>query len=200
MERPEQQEARVCKAEQETSLRLMESVREDFKPAGGSALNIDRESQRVANIFDLGNNPGNQSFNEKIVQGAERLSKDLQQLSGNMTEYNKLLQQVADKIPDEPAANPYPSMHNWNSKTGTYKDVSIMSGDGLEAYRIVQPGNTFNQIARDTYNGFVKAAGEDGFQGFDEYRQSLITMNRISDPSRVYVGQAIKLRDSFFWS
>jgi hypothetical protein len=155
-------------------------------------LNVERESQSVANAFDLGKNPNHLSYTEKVIEGTNRLSADLMKLAdtGNMSNYNKLLKASADKIPDEPACNPGIHLDNFNPRTGTWDDVSIrayVDGEPHDVYRIVIPGDTISQIAKN-------ATGE-----IEITTSSLQRLNNISDKDvdKIKVGQAIKLRDDF---
>lgn len=199
MERLEQAEDLRKPEQQPAAELLLEAV--SSRPA---PLNIAKESQRIADLFDNNRQKEDESYSDRIVKGSIALSSDLQRLTGNKGDYNKLLKEVADKIPDEPAMNPSLRFSR-NGKDIRNPDnadaVYVMSGDSLPAYRIVQPGNTFNQIARDAYNEIVKAAGgEDEFKSFEEYKNDLYQLNLIETPNIIHVGQAIRLRDSFAWS
>jgi nucleoid-associated protein YgaU len=159
---------------------------------GAKPPNIEKESQAIADLFDY--SKGDRKYSDAVVDGSERLSRDLKQLSGNIEDYNKLLKGVAEKIPDEPAANPLIDFGDFNQSTGTWDRVSVMAYDGLgnkTAYRIVQPGNTLSEIARDE-----KAAFPD--MTTVEYTKYLQTLNSIENPDKIYVGQALRMRKDFF--
>ena len=190
----------------ETAENLLNSIRPDAQFAvKAKAIDIEKESQAVADIFDL-RNPG--KYDEKITAGSERLSTDLRSLTGNMPRYNEFLQQVVDKIPEEPAVTPFVESRAWNEKTRTWDYVAVRSGDSFDAYRIVQPGNTLSEIARDTYRDFLALAKVFENEGqvrmtigssYMDYMNRLVEMNKIEDPNKIHVGQAIKLRESFSW-
>jgi hypothetical protein len=200
MERPEEVQKVAKTEENETSQRLFESVAQSYDLAAGSKLNIARESQKIADIYDFNQKDREDlGYDGKIIKATERLSADLKQLNGNMKDYNRLLKDVSLKIPDEPAMNPQLVLKNFSEKTGTYSDVAVIGEDGFEAYRIVQPGNTFNQIIKDSYRTIAERAGEETPFRLDEYRQSVVKLNNITDPDRLSVGQAIKLRENFAW-
>lgn len=201
-----QVEAAVKADGQETAENLLNSIRMDAGfAAKAKPIDIENESQAVADLFDL-KTPG--KYNDKITAGSERLSSDLKRMTGDMQKYNKFLQKVADKIPAEPAVTPWLETMNWNEKTGTWDNVVVRSGDNFDAYRIVQPGNTLSQIAFDTFRDFTDLAKvfDNGEQvkkeigsNYKDYMNRLVEINKIEDPNKIYVGQAIRLRESFSW-
>jgi hypothetical protein len=173
------------------------------KPA---PINIGKESQKIADMYDFGKKPESEDYTQRIDKATGKLSADLEQLSGKMSDFNKLLKGVADNIPDEPAMNP---RIDFTDKKGDRVDdpvkaanASVVAGDNIEAYRIVLPGNTFEQIARDSYKKICEAAGsKDEFMSYKEYRKSLIEINKIQNVDKVLVGQAIRTRaGDFTWS
>jgi hypothetical protein len=199
MERPDPVEKAAKVENQEAAGLLFEAAAGKPKP-----LNIEKESQKIANVFDFNTKKEYDNYSDSIVKGSQMLSSDLQRLEAG--DRNKLLKSVADKIPDEPAMNPWIRFSKDGKNVASpdkADNIAVMSGDSMPAYSIVQPGNTFNQIAKDTYREFVKAAGSEDaliYKGYDEYRKSLIDLNKIEDPNVIHVGQAIRLRDSFTWS
>lgn len=201
MERPEQVEKNAKQEPENASARLLEDA---FSRPSPSEIRLNKEAQRIVDLFDYGKNPNDDSYADKLTKGTEALSADLQQLakSGNMKDYNKLVIAVTDTIPDEPAMNPMLRLTNHGKAVATPDKadaIYVYSGDSMPAFRIVQPGNTFNQIAQDAYKEFVKYAGDAGFKSYDEYKKDLIQLNG-GDTNKLNVGQAIKLRDSFQWS
>ena len=201
MERQEQVEKSVNSEKHETSSVLFEAAAS--RPA---AINLEKESQKVADLFDLHKTKGYEHYTETVVKATDRLSSDLQRLAGT-PDYNKLLDKVADKTPDEPACTPFVQFRKSNGDIiAGAKDaaaIAVVAGDSLDAYRIVQPGNTFNQIVKETYAGYVKAAdGAQNFMDYDTFRKSVVDLNKnkIADPNHLEVGQAIRLRKDFTWS
>lgn len=185
----------------QASVRLLDDVRSELSAANSKPMNIEKESQAIADLFDLGKN--HNDYTQNIVSGSERLSADLGRLLGDQQKYNKLLESAADKIPDEPAFNPGIDLADWNKDTGTWNKVTVGSGDSLPAYRIVQPGNTLSEIALDTYHDFAQSAKSRGDNlgfSFQDYMKKVVDMNKIADPDKIYVGQAIRLRAGFLWN
>lgn len=169
-------------------------------------INIAKESQTIADMYDFGKKPESQDYTQRIDKATGKLSADLEKLSGKMSDFNKLIKGVADNIPDEPAMNP---RIDFTDKNGVRVDdpakaanASVVAGDNIEAYRIVMPGNTFEQIARDGYKKICEAAGgKENFMSYQDYRQSLIESNKIGDADKILVGQAIRMRKGeFTWS
>jgi hypothetical protein len=161
-----------------------------FPLRGFAKLDIEKESGAIADLFDY--SKGNKKYGEAVKEGTQCLSSDLKSLSGNISEYNKLLQGVAEKIPDEPAANPNLVLSNFNKSTGTWNNVSILAygdqGYPTAAYRIVQPGNTLSQLAREEKETLAPS------QTTAEYVKYLQAINNIADPDKLVVGQAIRMR------
>ncbi len=190
----------------ESAENLLEAVRAiDSFSAAQKPINIERESQKIADHFDL-SKPGN--YSDKITAGAELLSKDLRSLSGNMEKYNRLLNKVQEKTPEEPAVTPWIEMGSWNDNTGTWDNVRVRSGDNFDAYRIVQPGNSLSEISVETYKDSRELAEALGIESNlkkemgenpAEYMSKLVELNKIADPNKIYPGQALKLRDTFIW-
>jgi LysM repeat protein len=161
--------------------------------------NVENEIREVTNLLDFNKPAGpNQTHADKVASGAERLSRDLKQLSDTISDYNKLLKGVADNIPDEPVSNPLVHLGDFNKKTGTWNTVTIdtyhMSSEipMQPAYRIVQPGNTLSGIAQEGKQ-FIKSQPTTA-----EYVKYLQKLNNIENPDKIVVGQAIKLRENFF--
>lgn len=208
MDRQAQQAERVTPStEHDSSERLLDAVRSIDAAPKAKPINIEKESQAIADLFDLNVNHGN--YSENITKGTERLSGDLRRLTGNMDKYNSLLEGVADKIPDEPAVNPGIGLKHWNEETGTWDKVVVGSGDGMAAYRIVQPGNTLSEIALETYKEFAEMAefygAEKTFKkevgaDYKDYMKKLVELNKIEDPDKIYVGQALRMRQTFLWN
>src|SRR5579883_2940719 len=152
--------------------------------------NIAKEQDRIVGLFNHGANE------EYLAKGVQTLSTDLQNLSGNIKNYNKLLKGVADNISDEPVSNPSISLDKFNAKTGTWDQVVVGSyvldeGNTKAAYRIVSPGNTLGGIAKEMKD-LVPGASSVSSQEYMNYLQKL---NHIEDVNKIKVGQAIKLQD-----
>lgn len=145
--------------------------------SSSSKLNVASESNKIARLLEFGEEA------PRISEAAQRLSSDLRQLSGNMQDYNLLLKGISYKISDEPAANPSIAMDDFNVRTGTWDRVTIntYSDEGIPQplLRVIQPGNTFREIALDAKLSI----------------QDLQAMNsNIADPNKLSVGQIIRVR------
>lgn len=166
----------------------------ESKSAGVRPLNVEKESDRIADNFNRGNNA------EKVTAGVNRLSTDLKQLSGDMHKYNQLLKAVADKGSDEPVSNPVLDFQNFNNKTNTYDNVTVYTYHfdygHKPAFRIVAPGNTLSQIAREMVGDF--SDGGSKAVSAQDYMSYLQRINNIENPDKISVGQAIKLREDIF--
>src|SRR5579883_28321 len=108
MERTEQMiDTKASKAEEDASNRMLA----DVKCGCQQPMNIEQESSKIATQFDLNKQ---HDIYQSLLNGGKLLSEDLQKLGGNMNQYNELLLAVKDKIPGEPAANPYINLQDWN--------------------------------------------------------------------------------------
>jgi hypothetical protein len=150
-------------------------------------INVANETQKITELF------GHGTRSDYLEQGVNRLSSDLMHLSGNPEKYNNLLEGVSRGIWDEPVSNPALVLQDFNRNTGTYNVVTVNTYDAEkggnvdQAYRIVQPGNTLSEIARDLKND------TGGTRSVGQYLQYLQEINGIPDASKIKVGQAIKL-------
>lgn len=150
-------------------------------------VNIEKESKKIADNLSHGNNP------DKISAAVNRLSFDLKQMAGDMAKYNELIKAVDFKVADEPVSNPVLEYKNFNNKTGTWDNVTIYTYD-LEkgdrpAFRIVQPGNTLSQIAKDMKGELPEPMTT------ARYMDYLQKINKMKNPNKIFDGQAIKLRE-----
>jgi hypothetical protein len=140
-------------------------------------MNVAAESHKIADLLDMGHG------GPRLDEVAQKLSSDLKQLSGDMSDYNLLLKGIAAKMPDEPAANPMVHLDHFNAKTGTWDIVTVNTyteeGVHKPVLRVVQPCNSLSRIALES-----KLSVED-----------LQKMNKeITDPDKIFVGQVIKVR------
>jgi hypothetical protein len=208
MERPELAEQSIKADDNQTSLRLLESIRGDYDlAAGAKGVNIKKEAQAIGNCFDFDKTgKSGADISETMDKGANRLSADLQALNKNMPEYNKLLQDLAKKV-DSVRSDYYPmsaelKLSDMDSKTGTYKNAFIWlnadSWESHESYRIVQPGNTLSQIAKDSYRALEKEQSDDGGKmsvTYNEFLKGIIDRNKITNPDSLKVGQVLKMSE-----
>lgn len=158
------------------------------------------EAQAIASHFDQ--NKHKDDLSESSDDGALRLSLALQSLSKNMPAYNEFLNNLQDSF-DDISTQGYPGrtelvLKNFDPSTGTFKNAFIYShadsSDSHESYRIVQPGNTLSQIAKNSYD--AKVAANDGkplgyslktFEGF------IVEKNGIQNPNDLKVGDVLKM-------
>ncbi len=118
--------------------------------------------------------------------GMDVLSQKLQNLAGgDFKEYTRLLREVHDHLVD-PESKYRLTWDQYNPETGTVSNVMLRRFEGdRPIYRIVQPGDTFSQIAYDhSPNGvLLKTPWED----------QLARHNHIKDQNKIFTGQAISL-------
>lgn len=182
-EQPNQQE-RISEVPDITS-QLFDAIRGD-DPA--RQLNVASETEKITTLLGHGTDP------EYLERGVNLLSTDLKTLSNDIPKYNQLLKSVSENIWDEPVSNPAMHLSDFNHKTGTWDKVTVNTyvldeGNKDQAYRIVQPGNTLGQIARDLKND----VNTDPNRTTADYLQYLQEINGITDANKIQVGQAIKL-------
>lgn len=130
--------------------------------------------------------PGATDLNLRLAM--DSFSGNLRQLEGqDLEKYNRLLEEVADNTAD--SSHPFRLvLGEMNDKTGTYDNVEVLAtkqGD-CPVYRIVQPGDTLSAIAKQ----YVPPKMMDDPS---VYMRSLAESNRIADPNKIFVGQAIDL-------
>jgi len=194
MDRTEQVEKQAGAQENDTALRFHDELNLAKAP-----MNISREAQEIANYFDYSKNDGRSS--EAMADGAKRLSNDLQQLSGDIPAYNRLLKEVATNISNIPPGampmTPELKLGDIDPKTGSYKNAFVYinadSWDSHEAYRIVQPGNTLSQIIKDSYQDLLNIHEDNLGMSRGEFMQKVIENNNIEDPNKIKVGQVLKM-------
>ena len=178
-----------CKNNDDVACRMLEELHSPYKFG-----TIEQMSSQIADKFDLNKT---KDIWDSLRNGSQALSEDLQKLSGNMEKYNELLLAVKHRIPGEPAANPYINLEDWNSKTGTWDNVSVTIPTWIpgDAVRIVQPGNTLSEIARDKWNGDKGTWKSDSMSyNYMDFMNELVRLNKIQNPNKIEVGQAIALQ------
>jgi hypothetical protein len=173
-------------------------------------INIDKEVQAIGDSFDFDkSNKAGADITETMDKGAKRLSSDLQTLSANLPEYNKLLKDLAAKVEsvrsDYMPMAPELKLQGFNAKTGTFKNAFIWmnadSWEGHESYRIVQPGNTLSQIARDSYRLLSEELADGDMKPgvtYDEFYKGIMESNNITDPHNIKVGQVLKMSPIYY--
>ena len=196
------EDPRIVSAEgNETAKNLLEDAKPNDNSKEKSEKVTDKsDAEAFASFFDQQKSDGDLSA--RMDQGSIMLSLKLQSLAGpNMSEYNSFLNDLQESIKAIPNTD-YPEkpelvLKDFDQNTGTYKNAYIYvhadSWDSHEAYRIVQPGNTLSQIAKDSYEEAVKV--NEGPLGYDldTYKGFIIEKNGITDPDKLNVGDVLKM-------
>lgn len=160
------------------------NIENEIDPA--TEKRIDDTAARVALELDSAPQnwpPGATDINLSLAM--DSFSGHLQRLAdGDMNEYNRLLEEVADATRD--SSHPFHlRLGTFNLETNTYDNVELWSEkQQFVPYMIAQPGDTLSQIAAD-YN--------DTFDPSGKYMEYLAQRNNLSDPNKIAVGQAISI-------
>lgn len=139
-----------------------------------SEMNIEENAKQVAEFLNAG----------RSDLAVAQLSQSLIQLDGK--NYNQLLVEVAKKeLPEiEGDDRGHLLLSEWNSSTDTWDHVYVAERDQL--YRIVQPGNTLEGIARDRL-------GSSDQNSVNRYMDNIAEENSLGGERSIRKGQALKL-------
>lgn len=185
----------------ESSVNLLNDVRANERPPRLPDNNYNKiEAQEIAAHFDQSKNEGRVS--ESMDDGALRLARNLMPLASDMPAYNAMLKDLQEGMKAIPTGD-YPSsaelkLESFDEKSGTYKNAYIYinadSFDSHEAYRIVPPGNTLSQIAKDSYDEKVKSnEGQPLGYSLSDFQAFIIEKNGIINPDDIKVGDVLKM-------
>lgn len=139
-----------------------------------SEMNIEENAKQVAEFLNAG----------RSDLAVAQLSQSLIQLDGK--NYNQLLVEVAKKeLPEtESDDRGHLLLSEWNSSTDTWDHVYVAERDQL--YRIVQPGNTLEGIARDRLGSLDQ-------DSVNRYMDNIAEENSLVGERSIRKGQALKL-------
>lgn len=139
-----------------------------------SEMNIEENAKQVADFLNEG----------RSDLAIAQLSQNLMQLDGK--NYNQLLLEVAKKeLPElEGDDRGHLLLSEWNKTTDTWDHVYVAERDQL--YRIVQPGNTLEGIARDRLGNSDRIS-------VSRYMDNIAEENSLDANRSLRKGQALKL-------
>jgi hypothetical protein len=139
-----------------------------------SEMNVERNAKQIADFLNVG----------RSDLAVAQLSKSLMQIDGK--NYNQLLVEVAKKeLPEiEGDDRGHLLLSEWNGNTDTWDHVYVAERDQL--YRIVQPGNTLEGIARDRL-------GNSDQISVNRYMDNIAEKNSLGAERSIRKGQALKL-------
>lgn len=202
LENIEDQHSRIA---QQDEIDAKNNLLDDAYPKRPTWEYIDKESTKIADLLSNAGRFAN-GGPESVKPAADELSAALKQLK-DPTDYNDLLFMVAQKN-GAYAQNPsnevqfmgHISVENWNSKTGTWDDVTI-SGRGYPMtapIRIVQPGNTLWDLSTDRLKELRQIDEIKDFNSMDVRKMlnQIAAKNGIVDPRKIYVGDNITMPHS----
>lgn len=182
----------------EAASRMLEDLRPDDKTMTKLENNA-ITAQAIANHFDPSKNEGLSAY--VTDEGASMLRSSLMGKANDMNSYNSILHALRDSLNAIPLTD-FPGrvelkLKDFDENSGTYKNAYIYthadSFDSHESYRIVQPGNTLSQIAKDSYDEKVAVNDGQPIYSLSDFQQFIIEKNGLKDQNQIKVGDVLRM-------